>query len=159
MCCVSLCTPSRWPNRKEQKRWLLPSLSVPESRRGEQMYNGEMSLASVGLGSAPYASHQTLVQSLQENMKIMSARKRNLWLCYSLNLGHVSTQFDHSYGMTVIAFSTGHYASKESNVLPSVTLMQSPQIYFFYHFSQRPSKSSTCQLHICLTALGIFLKQ
>ena len=87
------------------------------------------------------------------------AHKRNPCLRYSLNPGLVSTQFDRSYGMTVIAFSTGHYSSKQSNILPSVTLMQSPLIYFFYHFSQHPSKSSTYQLHICLTALGIFLKQ
>lgn len=75
VCCVSLCTHIRWPNSKEQKRWYLPSLSVPESKTGEQMYNGETSLPSVGLGSAPYAFHQTLVQSLQENL--MSAQKRN----------------------------------------------------------------------------------
>lgn len=125
------------------------------------MYNGKMPLASVGLGSAPYASHQTLVQGLQENLEIMTAQKRNPCLYYSLNLGLVSTEFDHSCGMTVIAFSTGTgcYTSKQSNILLSVTLMQSPLIYFFYHFSQRPSESSTYQLHICLTALGIFLKQ
>lgn len=137
----------------------MPGLAVPESGRVEQMYNRKTPLASVGLESAPYASHQTPVQCLQENLEIMTAWKRNPCLCYSLNLGLVSTQFDHSYGMTVIAFSTGHYTSKKSNILPSVTLMQSPLIYFFYHFSQRPSESSTYQLHICLTALGIFLKQ
>lgn len=49
--CTFLCTCSKWPDGKEQERWFLPSLAVPESRRMKYMYNGKMPLASICLRS------------------------------------------------------------------------------------------------------------
>lgn len=150
MCCVSLYTHSRWSGSKEQERWFQPSLAVSENKSGvgiqwEDALGFNWLMSPIKLQFEAFKENDDCIEE-----KLLPP------ICQSLNMGLVFTQFDHSNGMTVIAFFMEHYTSKQSNILPSVTLMQSPLIYFFYHFSQCPNSSPTCQLRIYLTALGIF---